>query len=163
MKEISRGDRARLRRRFALAAMATGIIVLAACGNGASPRAYLFWADGIGVIGRADLNGTGVSERFITGASEPVGIAVSSRYIYWANNATGTIGRANLDGTGVNQHFITGATGPTDLAVGSGYIYWTNPDSGTIGRADLDGTRVNQRIVTVQAGRPLGVTLIPGS
>jgi hypothetical protein len=95
MNEISRGDRARVRRR---------------------------WADGIGVIGRADLNGTGVSERFITGASTPVGIAVSSRYIYWANNATGTIGRANLDGTGVNQ-----------------------------------------RIVTVQAGRPLGVTLIPGS
>ena len=69
-------------------------------------------------------------------------------------------------GTGVNQQFISVPNGPTGVAgldVTSGYIYWTNPDSGTIGRADLDGTRVNQRIVTVQAGRPLGVTLIPGS
>jgi hypothetical protein len=122
MNEISRGDRGGVRRRFVLAAMVTGIIVLAACGSGASARTYLFWADGAGVIGRAAINGTGVSERFITGASRPVGVAVSSRY-----------------------------------------IYWTNPSTGTIGRANLDGSAADQRFITVQTGRPLGVTLIPGS
>ena len=204
MNEISRCDRW-VRRRFVLAAMVTGIILLAACGSGSSARIYLFWADGAGVIGRADLsgadanqsfistggtfpymvtgnsgylywtnalsgtigraaiNGTGVSERFITGASKPIGVTVSSRYIYWSNEGGGAIGRADLDGTNVNQRFITGAIGPTDLVVGSGYIYWTNPDTGTIGRADVDGTAVDQRFITVQTGRPLGVTLIPGS
>jgi hypothetical protein len=122
MNEMSRGDRGGVRRRFVSAAMVTWVILLAACGSGSSARMYLFWADGASVIGRADLNGTGASERF-----------------------------------------ITGAIGPTDLAVGSGYIYWTNPSTGTIGRADLDGTAADQRFITVQTGRPLGVTLIPGS
>jgi hypothetical protein len=46
-------------------------------------------------------------------------VAVSSTYIYWANDYT--IGRANLDGSGVNQRFITVRRGrPVGVAVDSG-------------------------------------------
>ena len=70
-------------------------------------------------IGRANLDGTGVNQSFITGVSNAVGIAVDGTYVYWTQTAggTSTIGRANLDGTGVNQNFITVAGGPYGLAV----------------------------------------------
>ena len=45
-----------------------------------------------------------INQDFITGAAEPVGVAVDSTYIYWANNRD-NIGRANLDGSSVDQDF----------------------------------------------------------
>ncbi len=64
-------------------------------------------------IGRANLDGTGVNQSFISGAQGPCGVALEGTHVYWANegySAKGTtIGRANLDGTGVNQSFIGGA------------------------------------------------------
>ena len=93
---------------------------------------YLYWAnsgrpgapDGSGTIGRARLNGTDVDQKFITGASTPVGVTAAGGYLYWANNATGTIGRARLNGTGVKQRFITTAqpNGPDAVVAGSGHI-----------------------------------------
>ena len=79
-------------------------------------------------IGRANLDGTGVNQSFITGVSSPTGVAVDAGHVYWANVAADTIGRANLDGTGVNQSFITGAGGPCGVAVDAGHIYWANCD-----------------------------------
>ena len=97
---------------------------------------YIYWANG-NAIGHANLDGSGVDERFITAAHFPVGVAVNSRYIYWSNNASSTrfrstIGRANLDGTGANQRFITGADHPDGVAVNGTHIYWANDY--TIGR-----------------------------
>ena len=74
------------------------------------PRAdaYVYWANcGTDTIGRADLDGTNVNRSFITGAEDPLGVAVDAGHVYWANTATDTIGRADLDGTNVNPRFIT--------------------------------------------------------
>ena len=130
---------------------------------------YLYWAntgspdapDGSDTIGRARLDGTGVSLRFVTRASLPIGVTVADGYIYWTNNATGTIGRARLDGTGVNQRFITGASGPAALAIDSRHIYRANWGKDTIGRARLNGTGVSQRILTIPGGSPRGVAVNP--
>ena len=55
---------------------------------------YVYWSNGNnGAIGRANLDGTGVNQSFITGASGP-GVAVDSQYIYWDNANGGSIGRA---------------------------------------------------------------------
>src|SRR5580658_1319670 len=56
-----------------------------------SPAAtYIFWANygsgGSGTtISRADLNGTQVRARFITGADGPLGVAVHDGYLYWSD------------------------------------------------------------------------------
>jgi virginiamycin B lyase len=85
---------------------------------------HLYWTvmEG-GTIGRANLDGTGLNQTFITGANWPTGIKVDTAHIYWSNAgppngpAGTTIGRANIDGTGVNQRFITRAFIPAGLAI----------------------------------------------
>jgi hypothetical protein len=70
-----------------------------------------------GTIGRADVDGQNVNQSFITGAIAPIGVAVDSGHIYWANLGTNTIGRADLDGQNADQSFITGASDPVGVAV----------------------------------------------
>src|SRR4249920_4219609 len=50
-------------------------------------------------IGRANLNGTGANQNFITGIGFPIGVAVDPGHVYWADLHTDAIGRANLDGS----------------------------------------------------------------
>ena len=91
--------------------------------NIAVSNRHLYWANLSGnTIGRANVDGTGVNQSFITGATAPYGVAVDSNYVYWSNVNAGTIGRANLDGTGVNQNFIAAPAGPEAVAVDSNYI-----------------------------------------
>ena len=82
---------------------------------------HLYWTKfNANTIGRANLDGTGADESFITGASGPRGVAADGSHLYWTNLNAGRIGRANLDGTGANQSFITGATFPSGIAVDPG-------------------------------------------
>jgi hypothetical protein len=95
-------------------------------------------------IGRAKINGTGLNDNFITGLNNPAGVAVDSKFIYWAEYGSNRIGRANLDGTGAKPDFITtGVIQPQGLAVTSNSgIFWANnvPGSKTIGHANIDGS-----------------------
>jgi hypothetical protein len=162
-------QKARLRAGLLAAAVTGATLLAAACGGGwpatASPATssgHLYWTNG-NWIGRARLNGTGVSQRFITGAAGAGMVAVSSGYLYWANtgylgahDGSGAIGRARLNGTDVSQRFITTAQpeGPDAVVVGYGHIYWANDYN--IGRANLNGTDVDQRFISVPNG-PRGV------
>src|SRR5215468_2668870 len=126
--------------------------------------AAVYWSNSAGTtIGRANTNGTGASQSFIDGGSQPGGIAVDGSHIYWTNGLTHTIGRANLDGTGVNQSFITGVNADA-VAVDGAHIYWPNAavlgavGDGTIGRANLDGTGVDQSFIT-DAANPSGIAV----
>ncbi len=119
-------------------------------------------------VGRARLDGTQVEQSFITGASNPNGIAASRTHVYWANAGSGTVGPAKLDGTEVNQSFITegfiisppgdplDAIGPVGLAIDGDHLYWTT--DGAIGRSRLDGTHVDQGFIT-SAGEPKAVAV----
>jgi hypothetical protein len=125
---------------------------------------YIYWINFVEgatpvAIGRANLDGTGVNKRFITGRpANGCGIAVAGGYIYWTNGgfvkSRYAIGRANLDGTGVNHRFIRTAGIPCGVAAYQGHIYWgvwkggfAHPGT-TIGRANLDGSAVNNRFIT---------------
>jgi hypothetical protein len=112
-------------------------------------------------IGRANLDGTGVNKRFITGVTNGFcGIAVVGGHIYWTNG--GFVGRANLDGTGVNRRFIRTSGGSCGIAVYQGHIYWGQSTDRfarsitTIGRANLDGSAVNNQFITGIHGNTCG-------
>ncbi len=101
-----------------------GLLVAVVVGSGlcaAQANAYVYWSTEGTTLGQANLDGTGVNQSFVTGATFSLGVAVDSQYIYWVNNS-GSIGRANLDGTGTpNQSFITDIS-PVALAVNGQYI-----------------------------------------
>src|SRR5215470_9012093 len=100
-------------------------------------QTHIYWEAGVadpaassddGVIGRANLDGTGVDQHFIASPGRPTGgLAVDGAHIYWTNFASSSIGRANLDGTGVDEHFITGAPGgPCGVAVDGAHVLFNN-------------------------------------
>ena len=96
-----------------------------------------------GAIGRANVDGTGVTESLI-GGIDPGGVAVDAEHIYWTwsdcdlgwglggpgcttdelQRTPGGIARANLDGTGVDLDFISGIDAGY-VAVDAQHIYWT--------------------------------------
>jgi hypothetical protein len=132
----------------------------AAAAGGSTPQ--IFYSDpGDDSIGGADLNGTKVNNKFITGASGIQEMTAVNGYIYWANGTAKTIGRASLDGSGVNQSFIStgGANGPVGVAVEGQYIYWTDGGDDTIGRANLDGTGVNNAFISTGSTSPVGIAV----
>ncbi|HSD25157.1 MAG TPA: hypothetical protein VLB79_12605 [Solirubrobacterales bacterium] len=116
---------------------------------------FVYWANQSpgSTIGRAKINGTGTNNNFITGISQPRGVATDSRFIYWTEAGPGSnaIGRANLDGSGVNHQFITtNVTNPTAVAVTSSGIYWTNEvgmGGTSIGHANIDGSNPNPNFI----------------
>ncbi len=106
---------------------------------------HVYWVDTYGgaAIDRANLDGTGVEQGFISAPSfYPSGLAVDAEHIYWASAWNRTIGRADLDGTDVEHDFITEAGLPGTVAVDAGHIYWTNGGV-RIARANLDGSNVD--------------------
>jgi len=104
--------------RFFNRAISLGAIVVLSLLFVGSAEAHVYWTNNADTtIGRANLDGTGVTQEFIGGAPRPCGAALDAAHLYWTNADNGTIGRANLDGTGVNQSFIGGATMPCGVAV----------------------------------------------
>ena len=125
-------------------------------------EAFLYWTNqATGTIGRANLDGSGVHQTFISsGVSRPTGIAVDAGHIYWANGEARTIARADLDGTHVTETLISDVGSPQGLAVGAGHIYWAS-NADAIGRADVDGTNVDRNFIAVP-GTPTGVAIDAG-
>ena len=103
-----------------------------------------------GTIGRAKLNGEEVEPAIVKGASNPLGIAVDSEHIYWANSGSigkfRGIGRAKLDGSEAIQPWSVDTFGdplgfPTNggVALDATYVYFSGPttkDGGNIERIE---------------------------
>ena len=125
--------------RARLLAFAAAFAVVVCGWLAAQANAFVYWTNSDNsAIARANLDGTGANQSFITGGNNPAGLAVDGQYVYWTDAYSSAIERANLDGTGVDQGFITGASGPYGVAVDGQHVYWTNFSSHTIGRGNLD-------------------------
>ena len=149
--------------RVRLLALAAAVTFFACACFAAQADAFIYWSNGdggygSGTIGRANLDGSGVNNNFITGAGSPYGVTVDGQYVYWADETGDTIGRANLDGSDANDSFITGANHPYGVAVNGQYIYWGNQGTATIGRANLDGSSPDESFITA-AGTPLALAV----
>ena len=134
--------------------------VPSASAAGGEPQ--IFYSDpGDDSVGGAQLDGSGVNNKFVPGASGIQQVTAVNGFLYWANGTTKTIGRANLDGTGVNQSFIStgGANGPVGVAVSGQYVYWTDNGDRTIGRANLDGSGANNAFISTGTTNPIGVAV----
>ncbi len=143
---------------------------------------FVYWASGFscnnqtdppsncggGTIGRANLDGSGVNQSFVTanqlagpgcGTSPetrcgPTSVAVSTlpdgtAALYWDNPQVGAIGRETISGDpgNVNQSLVSGITQlhQVGVAVDRQHLYWS--DGGSIGRSNLDGTDANQQFI----------------
>ncbi len=81
---------------------------------------HIFWADLETRIGRANLDGSDVNPKFITGLNRPCGLAIENGNIYWTQQTVtepGLIGRANLDGSNIDRSFIPDLKFPCGIAV----------------------------------------------
>ncbi len=104
--------------------------------------------EGGGTIGRAKLDHTKPAEpEFITGASNPQGIAVNATNIYWANAAriqgNRGISRAAIGGDSVNAKLFTpyAELPPYGVALSATDLYFdlNNQNGGYISRVPLSG------------------------
>ena len=158
--QVARRPTLARRAALVLATLAVATLALAARAD-----AYVYWTTGSSAtIGRANLDGTGVNQSFITGVgTSPDGVAVDGAHAYWTYFDTDAIGRANLDGTGVNPSFIAAPTSRgSQVAVDGAHVYWVSkfsdaapgppvlasPGTGAIGRANLDGTGVDPNFIS---------------
>ena len=146
--------------------------------------AHLYWANSFdcdfqndpvtmctgGTIGRANLDGSGVDQKFTTADQAtgpgcgtdpqtrcgPTSVTVAtlpdgSAALYWDNPQQGMIGRETIDGSpgNVNQSLVTGI-GQLDhfgVAVDGQHLYWSSGQS--IGRANRDGTGVQRQFIQI--------------
>ena len=87
---------------------------------------HVYWANPhADTIGRANLDGTGVNQSFITGTA-PVGVAVDAGHVYWANAGAGH-DRARQPGRHGRQPELHHRRRlPRGVAVDAGHVYWAN-------------------------------------
>lgn len=141
----------------------TRILAWAACLTAlallAVPRAeaaQLYWTNHAlgagepGTVGRANLDGSGATNSFISAPGISCGVAADLNHVYWAAGeaAPGQIGRSDPFGGAIDNAFIT----PTNsfncgVAVNADSIFFNNHAIPSIGRANLDGGGVEQTFV----------------
>jgi hypothetical protein len=103
------------------------------CGGLAIDAAHIYWAnDTNGTIGRADLDGSEVNQRFITGLDHPCGLSIDASYIYWTSShysqEHGAIGRAGIDGAHPQAEFLKTAYPPCAVATSGAYLFGPSLD-----------------------------------
>ena len=122
-------------------------------------RGKLYWTEALGVIQRANLNGSNI-QTIITGLNSPKDIAVDmvEGKLYWTE-ASGVIRRANLNGSNI-QTFATGLGTLGNITMAGGNLYWTEKigeTQGKIRRARLTGSNVADLITLSSV--PVGIAV----
>ena len=91
--------------------------------------AHVYWASGPGSIGRANLDGTGVDQNFITRATSATAVvAVDGAHVYWTTCRGTPRSRAPTSTAAA----WTRTSSPTadvrrcGLAVDGAHVYWSN-------------------------------------
>ncbi len=115
----------------------------------------IYWSE-LGVIRRANLNGSNVEMIFSTTSSTPNGLALDTNAgkVYWTLPSENKIQRSNLDGSTVEDVY-TAAAGPISVAIdgAGGKMYWSeeaDSSQAVIRRSNLNGSAA-QTLVTLDS------------
>lgn len=126
----------------------------------------IYFADnGLNVIGRANLDGSGAEELTHSAIQFPADVELDliNRKLYWADRDNGNIRRANLDGTAVETVRTVADPYFLELDVAGGKVYWSNGDGPSIFRANLDGSGAVETVVSgLDHVRDVGLDLANG-
>jgi virginiamycin B lyase len=127
-----------------------------ATGGVAVDSSHIYWADRLNhTIGRANLDGTGVNQNFVTDAGTvfgrvefdaPTGVAVNGSSIYWG---VGDFVRQADLATGMSPRTLGGGHHPWGVAVEGSHTYFTNQSSNTVGRGNLDPGGFNPNFIVL--------------
>ena len=100
---------------------------------------------------------SGSRTSWVSGLSNPLGIAVSGSNLFVANHASGTIGEYDITtGQAVNMTLVSGlgANNPQGIVVSGSDLFVANLASGTIGEYNaISGATINASLVTGLSGR----------
>jgi low density lipoprotein receptor-related protein 5/6 len=133
-----------------------------------TPGGKIYWSDfDSGIIHRANLDGSGTAEDFITGLTRTRDMVIdpASGYLYWADRNSRKIQRRQLAGGTIEDLFDAndGLLRPHGLVLDTeaGFIYWTDTDAHAIGRGVLNGAGLPTYVVTGNDGQvgPWAITL----
>jgi hypothetical protein len=133
------------------------------CGVAVNASSVFFNNFAIGAIGRANLDGTGADQDFITGGDNSQHPAVNATHVFWVNKDGQSIGRAELGGGDVQQSLVmANCPEPVGVAANSEYVYWANTGCESIGRAKLTPsgvTDIEQEFVDLDEEGPCGLAV----
>ena len=134
-------------------------------------RRYIFFAEDDGVIGRANLNGSGVDPDLINipqptlngvlqREADAESLAIGGSDVYWSGTSLESIGRASVDGGEIEANLI-----PTEglvfaISIYDGHIYWVTNHA--IGRANLDGSDVEPSFIPLEGMGGSGIGAADG-
>ncbi len=124
----------------------------------------LCWGDATaGVVGAAQLNGTGAHTLLATPFHCGIAFDRLHQKIYWSTALTATTGeirRANLNGSNV-EVVVVGYGKPARIALdpAGGKIYWTDYVLDAVARANMDGTSVTYIYAVGSNLNPDGIAL----
>jgi hypothetical protein len=93
-------------------------------------------------IARAGIGGNGVEVQFhqLAPAHVPMGLALNSSFIYWAENdqnGNSFVGRVNLDGSNSTSMLLGKGIRIRGLALDSSFVYWAEQQKEAIGRIPI--------------------------
>jgi len=112
--------------------------------------AFVYWPnDSTSTIGRANLDGSGVDNRFVKTDVGPCDVATNGKYVYWSGGeGVSFVGRAKIATQAPEDHFIQTADDlACGVAVDDQHLYFNNYASGAIGRANLNGGNVDHTFI----------------
>jgi len=116
-------------------------------------------ADGIGTIGKYNLDGTVVNASLITNITGyPQNLAISDTNIFVASGNSGVIGKYTTSGATINASLITGLNGPEQMAISGTNLFVAVFQGRTIAEYTTAGATVNPLLIT-NLGQVNGVAI----
>ena len=90
-----------------------------------------YWTNSVSPAGVMMVPLSGGTPVSLASGSDPLGIAVDTTYVYWADYNANTVNEVSLGG-GPPVTLVSGQSGANGMASDETSLYWTNDLGGTV-------------------------------